>query len=100
MEWLGIETYDRLVDITHANGRLMPHDHAIRTKAEIMVDHFHEQVIGLGKVGGEARAMVVTSRIERAIQYFYAIRDYRRERKSPYRASWRSRVSTNMRVSR
>ncbi|MFW6152480.1 MAG: hypothetical protein ACOC6C_05840, partial [Verrucomicrobiota bacterium] len=21
------------------------HDHAIRTKAEIMVDHFHEQVI-------------------------------------------------------
>jgi type I restriction enzyme R subunit len=28
------------------------HDHAIRLKAEIMVDHFHEQVIGLGKIGG------------------------------------------------
>jgi type I restriction enzyme R subunit len=60
------------------------HDHAIRMKAEIMVDHFHEQVIGLNKIGGQARAMVVTSGIERAIQYFHAIRDYLRERKSPY----------------
>jgi type I restriction enzyme R subunit len=62
------------------------HDHAISLKAEIMVDHFHEQVIGLRKIGGEARAMVVTSGIERAIQYFYAIRDYLKERKSPYNA--------------
>ena len=62
------------------------HDHAIRLKAEIMVDHFHEQVTGLQKVGGEARAMVVTSGIERAIQYFHQIRSYLEERKSPYRA--------------
>jgi type I restriction enzyme R subunit len=62
------------------------HDHAIRLKAEIMVDHFHEQVLALGKIGGEARAMVVTSGIERAIQYFHAIRDYLVERKSRYRA--------------
>jgi type I restriction enzyme R subunit len=62
------------------------HDHAIRLKAEIMVDHFHEQVLALNKIGGEARAMVVTSGIERAIQYFHAIRDYLVERKSRYRA--------------
>ncbi len=62
------------------------HDHAIRLKAEIMVDHFHEQVLALNKIGGQARAMVVTSGIERAIQYFHAIRDYLRERKSPHRA--------------
>ena len=62
------------------------HDHAIRLKAEIMVDHFHEQVIALNKIGGEARAMVVTGGIERAIQYFHAIRDYLKERKSPYQA--------------
>src|SRR5207237_418740 len=37
------------------------HDHAIRLKAEIMVDHFEEQVLALRKVGGRARAMVVTS---------------------------------------
>ena len=61
-------------------------DHAIRLKAEIMVDHFHEQVAGLHKIGGQARAMVVTSGIERAIQYFHAFRDYLQERKSPYKA--------------
>ena len=61
------------------------HDHAIRLKAEIMVDHFHEQVIARNKIGGAARAMVVTNGIERAIQYFHAIRDYLQARKSPYR---------------
>ncbi len=62
------------------------HEHAIRLKAEIMVDHFHEQVIAKGKIGGQARAMVVTGSIERAIQYFHAFRAYLAERKSPYRA--------------
>lgn len=62
------------------------HDHAIRLKAEIMVDHFHEQVLAQNKIGGQARAMVVCSGIERAIQYFYAFREYLKERKSPYAA--------------
>jgi type I restriction enzyme R subunit len=62
------------------------HDHAIRLKAEIMVDHFHEQVMAAGKIGGQARAMVVTSGIERAIQYFHAFKAYLAERKSPYQA--------------
>jgi type I restriction enzyme R subunit len=61
-------------------------DHAIRLKAEIMVDHFHEQVLAAGKIGGQARAMLVTSGIERAIQYFHAMRAYLVERKSPYQA--------------
>jgi type I restriction enzyme R subunit len=61
-------------------------DHAIRLKAEIMVDHFHQNVIALGKIGGEARAMVVTSGVDRAIDYFHAIRAYLVERKSPYKA--------------
>ena len=62
------------------------HNHAIRMKAEIMVDHFHEQVIGKGKIGGQARAMVVCSSIERAIQYYFAFKTYLEERKSPYKA--------------
>ncbi|WP_352425132.1 type I restriction endonuclease subunit R [Aminomonas paucivorans] len=62
------------------------HDHAIRLKAEIMADHFHEQVIAAGKIGGEARGMVVAGGIERAIQYFHALKAYLQERKSPYRA--------------
>ena len=62
------------------------HDHAIRLKAEIMVDHFHTQVLARNKIGGEARAMVVTGSIARALQYYHAIRDYLMERKSRYRA--------------
>jgi len=62
------------------------HSHAIRLKAEIMVDHFHDQVLAKAKIGGRARAMVVTSGIERAIQYFHAIKTYLVERKSPYQA--------------
>ena len=62
------------------------HDHAIRLKAEIMVDHFHEQVLAAGKIGGQARAMVITSGIERAIQYLHAFKAYLVERKSPYQA--------------
>ena len=61
-------------------------DTAIRLKAEIMVDHFHEQVVELRKIEGQARAMVVTGSIERAIRYYHAISDYLAERKSPYRA--------------
>jgi len=62
------------------------HDYAIRLKAEIMVDHFHEQVIAKGKIEGKARAMVVTGSIQQAIQYFHAFESYLAERKSPYRA--------------
>ena len=94
-----VESYYRLVktvegdpefDIKRAGKKLRryveDHDQAIRLKAEIMVDHFHEQAAGLRKIGGQARAMVVTSSIRRAVSYFYAIRDYLTERKSPYRA--------------
>jgi type I restriction enzyme R subunit len=62
------------------------HDHAVRLKAEIMVDHFHDHVITPGKIGGHARAMVVTSGIARAIQYFHAFKTYLAECKSPYQA--------------
>ncbi len=77
-------------DANRANKKLRrfveSHDHAIRLKAEIMVDHFHEQVLAQNKIGGEARAMVVTSGIERAVQYFHAFSVYLAERKSPYKA--------------
>jgi type I restriction enzyme R subunit len=62
------------------------HEQAIRQKAEIMVDHFADRVIAHRKIGGDARAMVFTSGIERAIQYFHAFEAYLREQKSPYRS--------------
>jgi len=61
------------------------HSKAIRDKAEIMVDHFLEQVIGQNKIGGQARAMVVTGSIQRAIEYYFAFNEYLREIKSQYR---------------
>ena len=39
------------------------HEHAIGLKAQIMVDHFHEQIIAQRKIDGQARAMVVTNGI-------------------------------------
>ncbi|QNO15919.1 type I restriction endonuclease subunit R [Alkalicella caledoniensis] len=59
--------------------------HAIEQKADIMVTHFHEQVIAKGKIGGQARAMVVTSSIERAIEYYYTISKCLQKRKSQYK---------------
>ncbi|MCB0255732.1 MAG: type I restriction endonuclease subunit R, partial [Anaerolineae bacterium] len=99
MNYTPVNSYYRLVktvdadpefDVKRAQKKLRRyvegHDYAIRLKAEIMVDHFHEQVLGLNKIGGQARAMVITTGIERAIQYFHAIREYLIERKSPYQA--------------
>lgn len=62
------------------------HEHAVLRKAEIMVDHFHEQVLAAGKIGGQARAMVVTGSIARAIQYHQAMKTCLQQRKSPYQA--------------
>ena len=94
-----VESYYRLVKMVEADPEfdtkraakklrryVENNEHAIRLKAEIMVDHFHEQVTGLQKIGGQARAMVVTGSIERAIRYYHAIQDYLAERKSPYQA--------------
>jgi len=62
------------------------HDHAIQLKAEIVVDHFHEQVLAFHKIGGQARAMVICNGIERAVQYYHAIKKYLEDQKSVYKA--------------
>lgn len=61
-------------------------EHAISQKTEIMVEHFLSQVVAKRKIGGRARAMVVTSSIARCIEYFHAFRDALATRKSPYKA--------------
>jgi type I restriction enzyme R subunit len=59
---------------------------AIRKKAEIMIDHFLDQVIAKRKIGGQARGIVVTAGVEPAYEYFKAISAYLQEIKSPYKA--------------
>jgi type I restriction enzyme R subunit len=79
---------DPLFDSKRARGKLRryveSHETAIRSKAEIMVDHFLDDVLPLREMKGEARAIVVTGGIERAVQYFGAFRTYLAERRSPY----------------
>lgn len=60
--------------------------YTISQKAEMMIAHFHEQVISKGKIGGQARAMVVTSSIPRCIEYYYALNKCLAARNSPYKA--------------
>ena len=76
-------------DVKRASKKLRAYvegnQHAIAQKADIMVEHFLGQVIAKQKIGGQARAMVVTSSIPRCIEYFHAIRDALTARKSPYK---------------
>lgn len=56
----------------------------IEKKAEIIVNHFLKKVYM--KMGGKARAMVITSSIERAIEFYKQITRMLQERNSPYKA--------------
>ena len=60
--------------------------YTIQKKAEIMVNHFFNQVVSKGKMGGKARAMVVTASIIRAIEYYQIITKLLEQRKSQYKA--------------
>ena len=61
-------------------------EYTIAKKAAMMVEHFHEQVIAKNKIGGQARAMVVTASIPRCIEYYYAINKCLADRHSPYKS--------------
>jgi type I restriction enzyme R subunit len=97
--YVPIDTYYKLTktieddpefDAKRASGKLRSYvegqQYAIRQKAEILVDHFHEQVYQTRKIGGQARAMVVTTSIQRAIDYYEAVSAYLAETKRPYKA--------------
>ena len=75
-------------DKKKAHGKLRAYVEAqpetIEKKAEIIVEHFCSKVFM--KIGGKARAMLVTSSIERAIEFYKVITRMLEERNSPYRA--------------
>jgi type I restriction enzyme R subunit len=56
----------------------------IKNKAAIIVNHFSTKVFT--KIGGKARAMVVTSSIDRAIQFFHAINEELKRQNIPFKA--------------
>ena len=61
-------------------------EYTIAKKAAMMIEHFHEQVIAKGKIGGQARAMIVTASIPRCIEYYFAVNRCLADRHSPYKA--------------
>lgn len=62
------------------------HDHAIKKKSKLMIDHFLENVIRHKRMGGQAKAMMVTSSRKNAVQYKKAFDAYLKSINSPYKA--------------
>lgn len=62
------------------------HEHAIKKKTALIVDHFVDEVIRRRKVGGLAKAMLVTSSRANAVKYKRAFDDYLAKINSPYKA--------------
>ena len=58
----------------------------INTKAEIMLDHFIEQVVTPKKLRGKAKGMIVTQNIEAAIRYYNAVTKLLADRGNPFKA--------------
>jgi type I restriction enzyme R subunit len=62
------------------------HQKTIATKAEIMVNHFLENVVKPKKMKGEARGMVVTKNITTAILYYQEIQKLLKESNADFQA--------------
>lgn len=62
------------------------HEHAIKKKTALIVDHFIDYVIKKRRVGGLAKAMLVTSSRANAVKYKKAFDDYLLKINSPYKA--------------
>lgn len=62
------------------------HEHAIKKKAILIVQHFMENVIRKKRMGGLAKAMLVTSSRANAVKYKKAFDEYLHKINSPYKA--------------
>lgn len=62
------------------------HEHAIKKKAGIMIDHFMENVIRKKRMGGLAKAMLVTSSRANAVKYKRAFDEHLKNINSPYKS--------------
>jgi type I restriction enzyme R subunit len=60
------------------------HEHTIKQKVAIIVEHFHENVAH--QIDGKAKAMIVTRSRLHAVRYKLAIDEYLREKGYPYQS--------------
>lgn len=60
-------------------------EQTINTKAEIMLDHFVENIYGKNRLNGHAKGMVVTQNIQMAIRYYKALTKHLKEKGNPFK---------------
>jgi len=78
--------YDKLRAQKRLKAYVESHEHAIKKKTIITVDHFMENVIRKKRLGGLGKAMLVTSSRANAVKYKRAFDDYLHKINSPYKA--------------
>ena len=61
-------------------------EHAVKKKSMLVIDHFMENVIQKKRIGGLAKAMLVTSSRANAVKYKKAFDEYLKAIHSPYKA--------------
>ncbi len=78
--------YDKLKAQKKLKAYVESHEHAIKKKAILIIEHFMENVIRKKRMGGFAKAMLVTSSRANAVKYKKAFDDYLHKINSPYKA--------------
>jgi type I restriction enzyme R subunit len=78
--------YDKLKAQKKLKAYVESHEHAIKKKAILIVEHFMENVIRKKRMGGFAKAMLVTSSRANAVKYKKAFDEYLYKINSPYKA--------------
>jgi len=76
--------YDKLKAQKKLKHYVESHEHAIKKKAILIVEHFMENVIRKKRMGGFAKAMLVTSSRANAVKYKKAFDDYLHKINSPF----------------
>ena len=78
--------YDKLKAQKKLKAYVESHEHAIKKKAILMIQHFMENVVRTKRMGGLAKAMLVTSSRANAVKYKKAFDEYLHHINSPYKA--------------
>lgn len=78
--------YDRLKAQKKLKAYVESHEHAIKKKSILIIQHFTENVIQKKRMAGLAKGMLVTSSRANAVKYKKAFDDYLRKTNSPYKA--------------
>ena len=78
--------YDKLNAQKKLKHYVESHEHAIKKKTILIVEHFMENIIRKKRMGGSAKAMLVTSSRKNAVKYKKAFDDYLNKINSPYKA--------------